>query len=122
MLTGILCLVGLWMRSKPPVVEKPKHVSMSVVATAYTDHDPGCHPSKKTRNKYGNHIPGVAVDPRVIPLRSFVSYNRGKTWVLADDTGGAIKGRRIDIRMASRRKAFEWGRRRITILLRKREQ
>jgi 3D (Asp-Asp-Asp) domain-containing protein len=43
----------------------------------------------------------IAVDPRVIPLGSRVyvpAYRRaGGGWFIAQDTGGAIKGRHIDV-------------------------
>lgn len=58
-------------------------------------------------------VPGVAVDPRVIPLGSLVKIN-GRQY-LADDTGGAIKGRRIDIRFDTRKQALTWGKRWITV-------
>jgi 3D (Asp-Asp-Asp) domain-containing protein len=38
----------------------------------------------------------IAVDPSVIPFRSVV-WIPGYGWATADDTGGAIKGNRIDL-------------------------
>jgi len=94
-------------------------VRMTVTATGYTDRDRGCHPSRKTRYPDGRHKPGVAVDRRVIPLGSHISIDGGRTWLLCDDIGGSkVKGRRIDIRMASRHEALQWGRRKIVILVR----
>jgi 3D (Asp-Asp-Asp) domain-containing protein len=59
--------------------------------------------------------PGViAVDPNVIPLGSRL-YIPGFGTVVAADTGGAIRGNRIDICMASERQAEAWGRRVITV-------
>jgi 3D (Asp-Asp-Asp) domain-containing protein len=52
----------------------------------------------------------VAVDPRVIPLRS-VLYIEGYGKAVAGDTGGAIKGRRIDLGFGTAREAYKWGRR-----------
>lgn len=57
--------------------------------------------------------PGVAVDPNLIPLGSQVEID-GKLY-LADDTGGAIKGHRIDLRLDSREEAINWGSRVKTI-------
>ncbi|QGH73384.1 MAG: lytic transglycosylase [Podoviridae sp. cty5g4] len=58
--------------------------------------------------------PGVvAVDPRVIPLGSRVRIQGKIFW--AEDTGGAIKGRRIDIYCTTHKAALEWGRREIEI-------
>jgi len=99
---------------------------MTVTATAYTDRDPGlrpgdpgCHPSRKTRTADGRHKPGIAVDPCIIKLGSRVSLDGGKSYILADDTGGAIHGCRIDIRMASRHAALQFGRRQVEILVRR---
>lgn len=39
----------------------------------------------------------IAVDPTVIPYGSFVWIDAMKRWFRADDTGGAIKGRHIDV-------------------------
>lgn len=59
--------------------------------------------------------PGVvAVDPSVIPLGTKL-YIPGIGIVTADDTGGAIRGNRIDICMASQGLASSWGERVITI-------
>ena len=49
----------------------------------------------------------VAVDPKVIPLGSTVNIN-GHAYV-AEDTGGAIKGNRIDIFFSSHSDALEFG-------------
>ncbi|EIW20245.1 MULTISPECIES: 3D domain-containing protein [Pelosinus] len=57
--------------------------------------------------------PGVvAVDPKVIPLgsRLYVEYPDGHgEYAVAEDTGGAIKGNRIDIAIMNRDKATEFG-------------
>ena len=49
----------------------------------------------------------IAVDPKVIPLGTKVIIG-GKTYV-AEDTGGAIKGKRIDMYFASHTDALAWG-------------
>jgi 3D (Asp-Asp-Asp) domain-containing protein len=62
----------------------------------------------------------IAVDPHVIPLGSRVrvevpSFPDRSGWYVAEDTGGAIKGKIIDIRIKSCRGAVEFGRRPIVI-------
>jgi 3D (Asp-Asp-Asp) domain-containing protein len=52
----------------------------------------------------------VAVDPRVVPLRSIL-YIEGYGKAVAGDTGGAIKGHRIDLGFNTPREAYKWGRR-----------
>jgi 3D (Asp-Asp-Asp) domain-containing protein len=59
----------------------------------------------------------VAVDPSLIPLGSTLripGYGSGH----ALDTGGAIKGHRIDVWFASCDRARAWGVRRLTIRVR----
>ena len=57
----------------------------------------------------------IAVDPRVIPYGSRVYIPKfGKTFI-AEDCGGGIKGKRIDIFMNSRAACNKWGVRRIKI-------
>ncbi len=50
---------------------------------------------------------GVAVDPKLIPYGSKLTLPDG-TVLIADDLGGAIKGKRIDIRIPGDTKADHW--------------
>lgn len=74
---------------------------LNITATAYA---PGAHDNDQWGNKTftGEQIrPGViAVDPSVIPLgsRVYIQYPDGHgEYAVASDTGGAIKGHRIDV-------------------------
>lgn len=58
----------------------------------------------------------IAVDPRVIPLRSRV-YVEGYGFATAEDTGGAIKGRKIDVVMDSKSQSRSWGVRNVKIYI-----
>jgi 3D (Asp-Asp-Asp) domain-containing protein len=58
---------------------------------------------------------GVAVDPAIFPLGSRFDVAGYGVWVRGDDTGGAIKGHRIDLRMQSHEKAKAYGRKKITV-------
>lgn len=86
---------------------------LQVRATAYA---PGPHDNGQWGDKtyIGTTVrPGIiAVDPNVIPLgsRVYLEYPDGTGhYAVAEDTGGAIKGNRIDIAMSSVAKAYDFG-------------
>lgn len=56
----------------------------------------------------------VAVDPNVIPLGS-VLYVEGYGPAVAADTGGDIKGQRVDLYMDSYEEAIQFGRREVQV-------
>jgi len=58
----------------------------------------------------------IAVDPSVIPLGSKV-YVDGYGYAIAADTGGAIKGNRIDLYLNSSSECNSWGRRSVNLLV-----
>lgn len=58
----------------------------------------------------------IAVDPSFIPLGTHV-YVPGYGYAVAADTGGAIKGDRIDLCFDTGAEAVQWGRRHITIII-----
>lgn len=81
---------------------------MSVVATAYAGDS---ITSTGTTPKWGT----IAVDPRVIPYGTKVYIPQfGRTFI-ANNTGGAIKGNKIDIFMNTKKECYNWGRRTIEI-------
>ncbi|MHB8147493.1 MAG: ubiquitin-like domain-containing protein [Vulcanimicrobiaceae bacterium] len=86
--------------------------AMTMVATAYTAHCYGCSGITAIGRPAGHGI--VAVDPRVIPLGTRL-YIPGYGFALAGDTGGAIRGNRIDLGFNSLRDAIEFGRREVTV-------
>jgi len=88
--------------------------ALSMVATAYTAGCGGCSGITASGRPAGHGI--VAVDPRVIPLGTHM-YIPGYGHAVAGDTGGAIRGRRIDLGFNSNRAANQFGRRAITVYL-----
>ncbi len=67
---------------------------MRVYATHYDSHCPGCNEWTAIGMRAGKGV--IAVDPKVIPLRSKL-YIPGYGMAVAGDTGGAIKGNIIDL-------------------------
>ncbi len=87
-----------------------------VKATAYTAYCAGCSGITATGiNLRANpDLKVIAVDPRVIPLGSKV-WVEGYGYAIAGDTGGAIKGNKVDLFMPSKTDAYAWGRRTVQI-------
>lgn len=96
--------------------QTPTQRSLTMEATAYTAFCEGC--SGTTRLGFdlraNPNAKVVAVDPSVIPLGSTVEV-AGYGYAVASDTGGAIKGNRIDLFMASETDARNFGRRSVTV-------
>lgn len=94
--------------------------TLTAVATAYTAYCKGCSGVTATgiNLRENPNAKVIAVDPKVIPLNSKVEvvYNDQSLGVfVAGDTGGAIKGNKIDIFMPSKEEAYNWGRRTVTV-------
>ena len=81
----------------------------AMVATAYTADSAQAVPTGRTATGMAARYGVVAVDPRVIPLGSRL-YIQGYGTAIAADTGGAIRGNRIDLCMDSYRSAIDFGR------------
>lgn len=83
-------------------------------ATGYAPYT--CGGSRSGRTATGIHagVGVVAVDPRVIPLGAKL-YIEGYGYAVAADTGGAIKGYRIDLGHNTRRQAMQTGRRTVKV-------
>jgi len=104
------------------------HKEMIMVATAYdlSYESTGKRPGDKW---YGITASGtkvrpgvVAVDPNVIPLgtRLYIESLDGTPdygYAIAEDTGGAIKGKRIDLFMEDSKKVKAFGRRKVKVYI-----
>lgn len=90
--------------------------TLTVVATAYTAYCSGCSGVTTTGlNLITNpNQKVIAVDPSVIPLGTKV-YVPGYGEAVAGDTGGAIKGNRIDVFVPNYTQAVDFGMKTITI-------
>ena len=97
-------------------VEEKNYKTIRVTSTAYTASCKGCSGITATgiNLKRNPNMKVIAVDPRVIPLGSKV-WVEGYGMAIAGDTGGAIKGNKIDVFLPTNAKARNWGRRTVTI-------
>lgn len=88
----------------------------TMIATAYTAFCEGCSgiTANGTDLRANPGLKVIAVDPKVIPLGTHV-WVEGYGEAIAADTGGAIKGNRIDLFMPSEDNANNWGRRTVTV-------
>lgn len=91
---------------------------LTVEATAYTASCEGCSGITKTGVDLNANPSAkvIAVDPSVIPLGSKV-YVEGYGYATAEDTGGAIKGNRIDVFIPTQEGAVEWGRKQVKVTI-----
>lgn len=87
---------------------------MRVETTAYSPREPGLDFTTATGARAKKGV--IAVDPRVIPLGTKV-YVPGYGYAVARDTGGAIKGRRVDLCYDTVAECIRWGRRDVTIII-----
>lgn len=97
----------------------------TMIATHYTAFCEGCSGITATgidvkRSIYANGLRVIAVDPQEIPLGSIVriEYADGTTFkAIAGDVGGAIKGRRIDVLVASESEAYRLGKQTVAVTI-----
>ncbi|MBZ9535092.1 LysM peptidoglycan-binding domain-containing protein [Cytobacillus oceanisediminis] len=93
-----------------------KSKEITVEATAYTADCKGCSGVTATgiNLKDNPNKKVISVDPSVIPLGSTV-YVEGYGTAIAGDTGGAIKGKKIDVHVATKSEALNWGRKQVSV-------
>ncbi|PKR78400.1 cell wall-binding protein [Halalkalibacillus sediminis] len=92
--------------------------TFTVSATAYTADCAGCSgiTANGTNLNENPNAKVIAVDPNVIPLGTKV-YVEGYGEAIAADTGGAIKGNKIDLHVPTKAEAFDWGVRNVEITI-----
>lgn len=96
--------------SKAPTKE------ITVLATAYTAACNGCSGVTATGINLKDHpnTKVISVDPSIIPLGSKV-FVEGYGEAIAGDTGGAIKGNRIDVYMPTEQAALNFGAKKVKV-------
>ena len=87
-------------------------------ATAYTHSDAGCNMITATGTTV--RVGTVAIDPKVVPYgtRMFIVSNDGKYIygiATAEDCGGGVKGKEVDLYFETTKECFKFGVRRCTV-------
>lgn len=98
--------------------DAPEGEEMLVEATAYSYNEAGLSYFTKDGTDLRDRPKVIAVDPSVIPLGSQV-WIEGFGNYHAGDTGGDIKGKRIDIHMTSVQDCINFGRKQVKIVIKK---
>ncbi|MCM2591816.1 G5 and 3D domain-containing protein [Rossellomorea marisflavi] len=123
---GTKKLVAQVSRGKSTTAAKPVSTSTKeepsggkefyVSSTAYTASCNGCsgHTASGMNLKANPNAKVIAVDPSVIPLGTKV-YVEGYGYAVAADTGGAIKGNKIDVFYSDHADAYRWGRKTVKV-------
>lgn len=92
---------------------------MTFNSTAYTADRGDASSWTATGTKCRRDVNGystVAVDPRVIPLGTKL-YIEGYGLAIAEDTGGAIKGKKVDVYLNTYEEMINWGRRQVNVYI-----
>lgn len=89
---------------------------MTVTATAYSRNEAGLSNKTASGIDLSKNPMVIAVDRRVIPLGTKV-YVEGYGYAIAGDTGGAIKGNKIDVHFDSVSRCYEWGRKTVKLYI-----
>ena len=87
---------------------------MSIQSTGYSTQEPGLSTHTATGIDLRVNPRVIAVDPSVIPLGSTVEVE-GYGVFSAEDTGGAINGRKIDIFVSTYDEAIQFGIRNVRV-------
>jgi 3D (Asp-Asp-Asp) domain-containing protein len=87
-------------------------------STAYTAFCNGCSGVTRTGIdlRANPNLKVIAVDPSVIPLGSKV-HVEGYGYAVAGDTGGAIKGHKIDVFISGQGQALKWGKKKVKVTI-----
>lgn len=88
----------------------------TVSASAFTANCNGCSGTTATgiNLKSNPDMKVIAVDPDVIKLGTKV-HVQGYGYAIAGDTGGSIKGNKIDVFFSTKAEAYKWGRKDVKI-------
>lgn len=89
-------------------INNPEKITCEASAYTWTGH----HTASGTWPDEGT----VSIDPRVIPLGSKL-YIEGYGYAVAEDTGGAIRGNKIDVYFPDRDACIRWGRQEVEVII-----
>lgn len=104
-------------KSKTPSRSNDKVTKeFTVSASAFTANCNGCSgiTSSGINLKKNPDVKVIAVDPSIIPIGTKV-HVEGYGYAIAGDTGGAIKGNKIDVFFPTTSEAYKWGRKNVKV-------
>lgn len=105
---------SLTRQSDLPLTSRSEIEILVMEATAYTMSSEEGTADGITATGTKVHRGVVAVDPQVIPLGTRL-WIEGYGEAVALDTGGAIRGKHIDLYMDTEEEALRWGRRKVRV-------
>ncbi|SHG75559.1 G5 and 3D domain-containing protein [Ornithinibacillus halophilus] len=96
----------------------PSGTELTMTASAFTAFCNGCSGYTATgiNLKANPNRKVIAVDPNVIPLGTKV-WVEGYGEAIAGDTGGSIRGNRIDVHVPTKSDAYRWGVRTVKVVI-----
>lgn len=100
--------------SKPAAVEVLELAKMNIRLTLNVESTAYTYTGNKTATGIEPREGMIAVDPKVIAMGSKV-YVEGYGYAIAADTGGAIRGNKIDVFFPTLRQCINWGRKSVHI-------
>lgn len=113
-ITGVVDAETHQLLLKEPKKPTTWRTKLTMDASAYSSQDPGNGSHTARGNLLRRGL--VAVDPDMIPLGTEL-YIEGYGYAVADDTGGAIRGNKIDLAMDSHEEAIYFGRQEVVVYI-----
>ena len=113
-ITGVVDAETHQLLLKEPKKPTTWRTKLTMDASAYSSQDPGNGSHTARGNLLRRGL--VAVDTDIIPLGTEL-YIEGYGYAVADDTGGAIRGNKIDLAMDSHEEALYFGRQEVVVYI-----
>ena len=111
---AVPCIISIGSKGEYTTSRGTSYRTKKVLTMKATAYDAQTFKGRKTSTGRKAVYSMAAVDPKVIPLGTRL-YIEGYGYAIAGDTGGAIKGNRIDLCFETRAAAIKFGRRTVKV-------